>query len=80
MDDIRYNEKLALINESISDEILALPTADEDIVAPGPVTQIMASITTTAITVRSHLLSAMALGLLIAVAAIWGLGKRQTVA
>jgi len=42
---------------------------------PGPVTQIAASITTTAATVRSHMLSAVALGLLIAVVAVWGLGR-----
>ena len=77
--DVRYNEKLALINASIGDEIITVPDARDDIVAPGPVTQIMASITTTAVTVRSHLLPAMALGLLIAVAAIWGLGKRESV-
>lgn len=79
-DDVRYNEKLALINAPLEGEIITLPAPEQEIVPPGPVTQIMASITTTAITVRSHLLSAMALGLLIAVAAIWGLGKREKLA
>jgi hypothetical protein len=36
----------------------------------------MASITVTAVTIRSHLLSAVALGLLIAAAAVIGLGRR----
>jgi hypothetical protein len=44
---------------------------------PGPVTQIMASVTVTAVTIRSHLLSAIALGLLIAVAAVIGPGRRR---
>jgi len=79
-DDVRYNEKLALISANDGGEIMSLPAPQEEIVSPGPVTQIMASITTTAVTVRSHLLSAMALGLLIAVAAIWGLGKRESIA
>ncbi len=77
-DDRRYNSKLALISANVGGEIMSLPAPEEEVVAPGPVTQIMASLTTTAITVRSHLLSAMALGLLIAIAAIWGLGKRES--
>ena len=48
-----------------------------DLPEPGPVTQIMASITVTAVTIRSHLLSAIALGLLIAAAAVIGLGRRE---
>lgn len=75
-DDKRYTEKAAFI--ALASEVdFAVPVAEREVVSRDPVTQIMASITTTAITVRSHLLPAMALGLLIAVAAIWGLGKRE---
>lgn len=76
VEDERYTAKDALAL-TLNDGVMALPTKRDDIPEPSPVTQIMASITTTAITVRSHFLSAMALGLLIAVAAVWGLGRRS---
>lgn len=78
-EDERYTQKGALVALVLEDELMELPANELEMASPGPVTQIMASITTTAVTVRSHLLSAMALGLLIAIAAIWGLGKRETV-
>ena len=62
---------------AISEQPTTLPSAELEIPTPGPVTQIMASITMTAVTVRSHLLSAVVLGMLIAVAAIVGLGRRN---
>jgi hypothetical protein len=77
--DARYTQKAELANHLIlANSIMELPTAIEEIPEPSPVTQIMASVTTTAVTVRSHLLSASALGLIIAIAAIWGLGKRES--
>ncbi len=74
--DERYTIKaeLAIL---ISDDLMALPADVADIPTPSPVTQIAATATTTAVTVRSHLLSASALGLLIAVAAVFGLGRLE---
>jgi hypothetical protein len=76
--DLRYIQKAELANHLIlANSIMELPTTTDEIPEPSPVTQIMASVTTTAVTVRSHLFAAMALGLLIAIAAVWGLGRRE---
>ena len=74
--DARYINKAELAFFTAND-ISTLPRDNEvDPLPPqSPVTQIMASITTTAVTIRSHLLSAVALGLLIAAAAVIGLGR-----
>jgi len=77
-DDQRYTQKAELASHLIlANSMMELPTAIDQIPTPSPVTQIMASITTTAVTVRSHLLSALALGLMIAITAVWGLGRRE---
>jgi hypothetical protein len=79
--DDRYKDKAALAFSVFDDELkptaeLATMPGEVELPEPGPVTQIMASITMTAVTIRSHLLSAIALGLLIAAAAVIGLGRR----
>lgn len=52
------------------------PTGSDDLVHPGPITQIMATVTTSAATIGSHMLPAVALGILIALSAVAGLGRR----
>lgn len=76
INDARYTVKGELAR-LIENDLMALPTDAADIPSPSPVTQIAASVTTTAVTVRSHLMSASALGLLIAVAAVFGLGRLE---
>jgi len=81
--DKRYKDKGALAFFVFDDELttstgeLATMPGEVELPSPGPVTQIMASITVTAVTIRSHLLSAIVLGLLIAAAAVIGLGRRE---
>ncbi len=81
-DDARYRDKGALAFSVFDDDLtatadLATMPGEVALPKPGPVTQIMASITVSAVTIRSHLLSAIALGLLIAAAALIGLGRRR---
>ncbi|MCP3973094.1 MAG: hypothetical protein GY720_01220 [bacterium] len=74
--DERYTLKgeLAML---IKDDLMALPSDVATIPSPNPVTQIAATVTTTAVTLRSHLLPASALGLLIAIAAVGGMGRLE---
>lgn len=82
-DDQRYKDKGAFAFFVFDDEhttatgTLATMPGSVELPRPGPVTQIVASLTVTAVTVRSHLLSATGLGLLIAVAAVIGLGRHE---
>jgi hypothetical protein len=81
--DERYRDKGALaffyFDDHMTDttgELTTMPGEDA-LPKPDPVAQIMASLTVTAVTIRSHLLSAIALGLLIAAAAVIGLGRQE---
>ncbi len=80
--DERYKDKGDLAFFAFDDGLATTPgdlatmPGEFELPKPGPVTQIMASVTVTAVTIRSHLLSAIALGLLIAAAAVIGLGRR----
>ena len=81
--DERYKDKGALAFFYFDDpmtgtagELTTMP-GEAALPEPGPVTQIMASLTVVAVTIRSHLLSAIGLGLLIAAAAVIGLGRRS---
>jgi len=78
-DDDRYTDKgeLAFF---FGDIVTTLPSDTDEIPEPSPVTQLLATVTTTAITVRSHLWTTFALGLLIAAAAVFGLGRRDNIA
>lgn len=51
-------------------------TGSDELVHPGPTTQILATVTTSAATLGSHILPAVALGILIALFAVAGLGRR----
>jgi Mg2+/citrate symporter len=44
---------------------------------PGPITQLMATITSSAATLRTHLVPALVLGILLALASVAGIGGRE---
>ena len=69
-------EHLAL---DLATELVTMPERPEIATTPRPVTGITATITTTAVTLRSHVVPTAGLSLVLAGAAVWGLGRRESI-
>ena len=69
-------EHLAL---DLTTDLVTMPERPSRITTtPRPITGITATITTTAVTLRSHLMPTAGLSLVLAGAAVWGLGRRES--